>query len=201
MGPPAVDPANGVVAVGDASGALSALSISTGSVVWQFMTGGPITAGVTIYNGEVMVGSGDGKVYARNEMTGTRLWSFATGGPIRGTGALHAQKVGSDPITYAVGSADGDLYYLGLKTGVLAVEINLGSPVVALNSTDDWVTAVSSNGNVYGDKATVGSPETAWEYTATAGIGVEPAVVDGVVYLAGDDQTIRAFTIPGNAIP
>ena len=73
--------------------------------------------------------------------------------------------------------------------------------MVALNSTDDWVTAVSSNGNVYGDKATVGSPETAWEYTATAGIGVEPAVVDGVVYLAGDDQTIRAFTIPGNAIP
>lgn len=194
---PAVDTAAAVVIVGDASGNVTALSATTGAVVWSFQTGAPVSATVTINAGRVLVPSQNGKVFALNETTGAVVWSHSTGVTITSGGALYYTQLATSPSQYAVGGADGNLYYLALGTGNLAKTVAIGGPIVGVSGAQGWIDATTSNGMVAGDKP----GNVAWKYTATAGYDSTPTPLNGVVYVTGLDQTIRAFTIPGQPIP
>lgn len=98
--------------VGDNSGTVYQLDQKTGSIKWQFKTGGPVQASPVYVNGTVYVGSTDGKVYALKATNGQKLWEFATGG------AVIASPVVKDGRIF-VGSSDFKFYALDAKTGKL----------------------------------------------------------------------------------
>ena len=197
---PTVDPSQKLVVVGDASGAITALSTSDGHKLWSVPTGGPITATATIANGEVLVGSGDDKVYALHETTGTRVWTAATSGPVIAAGVIDLTPFSTQGGSYVVGDANGNVYYLNVTTGTLTRTVVVGSAVVGMASAEEFVAIETSAGVVYGFKPEVPG-DIAWLYNSSAGFGSAPTVLNGVVYVTGEDFTLRAFTIPGRPIP
>jgi outer membrane protein assembly factor BamB len=196
-GAPTVDPVAGVVVVGDSSGAVSALHMADGSPDWSMATGGPVTATPTIVSGLVYVGSQTGTVYALHEATGAQAWSYATGAAVTATGAYWASS-GDGPPAYVVGNAVGNLDFLAVATGKLDRQINQGdSPVTGVTCADDWAVASLANGLVFSDKF---GGEITWAYQGT-GQSSPVTLQDGVSYVAGQDGTVRAFTVPGVQIP
>ena len=193
-GSPSVDPATNEVVVGDASGAVSALNATTGAVEWTVSTGGPVTATPSIYNGTVYVGSGSGTVYALKEATGAPEWTFSASSSVTASGAIGAAPT---PNTYVVGDTKGDVYFLDFKNGHIAHQLAGTGAVTGISTAQTWTVATFASGEVLANKY---SHLTAWLYQASS--SVDPvALVNGVVYLAGQDGALRAFTIPGNEIP
>ena len=194
-GAPAVDAAAGIVVVGDSSGAITALSSATGNVIWTFHTGGPVTATPSIYNGVVYVGSADGNAYAISE-TGQKIWSAPANGPVSAGGIIFTP--GTSPEDYVVGSQSGNVTYLNLTNGSSLDMTPLGGGVVGLGASDGWIVATTTNGVVWGMKR---YGDTVWETSVNTGFASAPIVINGVVYTGGLDQTVRAYTAPGTAIP
>jgi len=197
MGSPAVDSVAGIVVVGDTSDAITALSSATGALLWTVSTGGAVTATPTIFNGVVYVGSEDGNAYALSESTGSRLWVTATSGPITAGGAIFVPS--ARPTRYVVGSQDGSVTFINLRSGSVDAISPVGGPVVGLAAATGWVTVTTANGQVWGLKRSDGEAE--WETSVTAPFATAPTVVNGVVYTSGTDQTVRAYTVPGTPIP
>lgn len=197
LGSPTVDATANLVVVGDKSGAVTALSAATGAVVWSDMTGGAVTATASIANGIAYVGSADGDAYAYSEANGNKLWSVTTPGPITAGGVVYdsTTKYGTQ---YVVGSSDGTISYISATAGVISASAATGGPVIGLAGTSGWITATTSNGEVWGLKRMA---ELEWQTTATAPFASSPVVVDGVVYTTGTDQTVRSYTVPGVPIP
>jgi outer membrane protein assembly factor BamB len=198
-GTPAVDPVAGLVIVGDATGRISALASATGQAVWSYLTGGPVTASVSVWNGIAYVGSADGSAYALSESTGTAVWITATPGPITGTGVVYAPFAGR--IAYVVGStvgSTGAVSELSLTDGSLLAGKTFDGPVIGLGAAQGWLTATLSDGELIGMKR---NTEEIWKTQSPAPFVAAPVVVDGVVYAAGTDQMVTAWTIPGVAIP
>jgi outer membrane protein assembly factor BamB len=196
-GSPSVDPAVGLVIVGDASGTVTALSTATGAVVWTHAAGGSIGGSVTIIGGRAYVGSTNQHVYALDEVTGQPVWTQTTGGSIVTNGAIYYTQFATAPSEYVVGASDGNLYYMSLSTGKVSKVVPIGGPIVGLSGAQGWIDASTSNGIVAGDKP----GNVAWKFKATAGYASAATPLNGIVYVTGLDQTIRAFTIPGRSIP
>jgi outer membrane protein assembly factor BamB len=193
---PSVDSATGIVVVGDSSGAITALSASTGAVLWTVQTGGPVTAAATLYLGTVYVGSGDGSVYALAESTGTTLWTRTTSGPITAGGSIYALY--GTPRYYAVGSGGGDVYLLDLSDGSVYIDTPIGGPVVGLAASIGWISATTSNGQLWGLKR---NAEPIWTVTEGAPFASAPVVVNGNLFVGSTDQTITAYSVTGRPIP
>jgi outer membrane protein assembly factor BamB len=71
------------------------------------------------------------------------------------------------------------------------------SAVTGVTAADDWAVATFADGEVYADKF---GGELTWVYQSTKALS--PATLeDGVTYVAGQDGTLRAFTVPGTQIP
>lgn len=196
LGSPAVDAASGIVVVGDTSGAVTALSCASGSVLWQVTTGGPVTATASIYSGVVYVGSADHTVYAFSEQTGAVTWQYQTSGQVTTGGIIYSQ-VGS-PQSYAVGASDGSIYLLNLVTGGAQAVQNVGGPVAGLAGSKGWITVTTTDGQVWGLKR---SAEPIWNTSTGAAMSAAATVLDGVIYVGGEDQTLTAYTVPGQPIP
>jgi PQQ-like domain len=65
-------------------------------------------------------------------------------------------------------------------------------------SADGWLTVTTGSGQIDGLKH---SAEIVWQTSVGAAFASAPAIVNGVVYTAGTDDTIRAWTAPGVPIP
>jgi outer membrane protein assembly factor BamB len=197
-GAPAVDAAAELVLVGDSSGAITALSATTGHVTWSFQTGGPVTGTPSIYNGTVYVGSMDGNVYALTETSGSKVWEASANGPVSAGGIVFSR--GTSPSQYVVGSNTGNVTYLALANGTsdAIAQLGTGLGVVGLAASEGWIVATTRKGVVWGLKRLA---EPIWRQSVHAGFASAPIVVNGVVYTAGLDQTVRAYTAPGNPIP
>ncbi len=192
---PSVDPSTGEVLVGDASGAITALSMTTGAELWSVETGGPVTATPTIDGGNVYVGSQSGTVYDLNETTGAQVWSFDTGGSVAAGGAFWTD--GFHP-AYVVGDSHGDVYFLGLTSGDVQRHLTQAtSAVTGVTTADDWAVATFADGEVYADKF---GGELTWVYQGSLASSPVP-LQNGVIYVAGQDGALRAFTVPGTQIP
>lgn len=79
-------------------------------LVWQFKTGGPLTASPVIANGTLFIGSADGKLYALNAKEWGIKWTFDTGSSIRFSAVVWGNRV-------YFNTRDNKLYALDVKTG------------------------------------------------------------------------------------
>jgi outer membrane protein assembly factor BamB len=195
-GSPAVDPATGLVVVGDSAGTITALSASTGTVAWTYSTGGAVDATPLIDAGAVYVGSADSQVYALSERTGSLQWKQATDGPITAGAALYYTQ--QTPIaSLVIGSENGTVYTLDLGTGQVKKTYNAGSPVVGVTDTASFIVVATAGGTVDGLKP----GNLGWRYKSPSGLASAPTVLNGIIYVTGEDHTLRAFTVPGRPIP
>ncbi len=88
-----------------------AVNSTTGVVLWEYSTGGNVSAPIVGNNGVVYFGSADNNVYALNGKTGAKVWQYETKGKVA-TPAL-----GADGNIY-VASSDSNLYAINCKTGI-----------------------------------------------------------------------------------
>ncbi len=192
QGSPAIDAGAGRVVVG-AGDSVVGLRLSTGAVAWTQATAGAVTAYPTLVAGKVLVGSADGVVHQYSESSGTPGWSFTANGAVTAGGSLW-----SGTTDYIVGSAAGTVYFLNTQNGSVARSYTTGSAVVGVSAAPGFAVVTSAAGVTQGFKYL---GYASWKYTATAGFNSSATVVNGILYLTGLDQTIRAFTIPGRPIP
>jgi outer membrane protein assembly factor BamB len=196
-GSPAVDATAGLVLVGDSTGTITALSLDEGAVVWSYAGGGSIDGSVTISGGNAYAASTNDTVYALDETTGAKVWSRVVGGSVVASGALYWTGNASDPQDYDVGASNGDLYFLSLTTGRISKSVVVGGAIVGVSTTRSWVVATTSTGTIAGDRP----GNVAWKFTSKDAYASTGITLNGVVYVGGLDETVRAFTLPGRAIP
>jgi outer membrane protein assembly factor BamB len=192
---PTVDPSTNEVIVGDASGAVTALSMTSGAVLWSMSTGGAIDATATISNGDVFVGSQSGNIFALNEATGATVWTYKAAGKITGPGSIFIN--GRVPTSYLVGDSAGNTYFLDIANGSLVRRITGASAVTGTSTAYGFAVISYASGLVIADKF---EGEPAWEFTSSRSES-PVTMLNGVIYLAGQDSALRAFTIPGTQIP
>ncbi len=80
------------------------------NLVWQFKTGGPVTASSVIANDTVYIGSADGKLYALNAKEWGIKWVFDAGSSIRFSAVVWGNRV-------YFNTRDNKIYALDAKTG------------------------------------------------------------------------------------
>src|SRR5579875_228466 len=161
IGPPGSE----VVAFADLTGAFRVSSLSTGTPLYKYQTGGYITSSVAEYNGVIYIASSDGFLYA-----------FAPGG---GNGAAPSDVVTSPSNNVTVPNPNGSLTISGTSSdgsSVSAVEV----AVQASGSAGLWYNAAA---NSWGpspvsnpaDLSNAGSASTAWSFAL-------PVATDGGSY-------------------
>ncbi|MBS7634405.1 PQQ-binding-like beta-propeller repeat protein [Candidatus Bathyarchaeota archaeon] len=91
----------------------------TGSLIWEYMTGGRIAASPAIAYNKVFIGSTDGKVYALDQSNGAKLWEFNIG-----AGAVLQSTVADGMVI--VPSGDGKIYALHQSNGSKVWDITVG---------------------------------------------------------------------------
>jgi outer membrane protein assembly factor BamB len=147
-------------------GALEALSVETGKILWSFAPSRlpTTTTAPTVAAGTVYVGCGDATVRAIDAATGAERWSE----PVRGEFSPLSSPAFSDGRLYLV-DREGGLYSFEAATGRRAWDYQF-------DETADWAAPLVSDGSVAValDDGTVGSVDTrtghlVWE--ATLGLG------------------------------
>ncbi len=117
--PPAV--AQGLVVVGDGSGRINCLELSTGSLRWQYQTRGPVWGCAGLSAGKVVCGSADSLIYCLGLEDGRLRWQMHVGAPVvaavrvedgiayvgDGHGAMHAIEVESGELRWTYRGAEG----------------------------------------------------------------------------------------------
>ena len=188
-GSPAVDSATGLVIVGDGTGVVRAFAMTTGKLRWKYTAGGTITVNPTIAVSTVYVGSSNGSVYALHESTGTLRWKYVTGAPV----TVPVTFQGADVI---VGSKT-KIHYLSDTTGKLLQSITVTGTLVGTAGTNNFLASELSNGGVRGARPVSGDP-TAWVTSLPTTLSSSPTVVNGEVFVTGNDGTVQCWTIPGS---
>jgi outer membrane protein assembly factor BamB len=118
----------GKVFVGADDGSLYALNATSGKVLWEYSTGGPIIASPIVSINEIVyVGSTDGYIYALYAETGDLVWSDNTGASIEVTPVL-------DNGLLFVASSDGTIRAYG-KPSFISVAPNWKQPSPPRNLT------------------------------------------------------------------
>lgn len=154
---------------------------------WSFLLGGAGGASPVVVDGLAYVGGGS--VRAVDVNTGTRVWNFAV------TGVSFAQPAVADGLLY-VGGFDGYVYAIDSKTGYRRWKYQTGAPVSSSPSIVNGTVYVG-NGPLWALNATTGA--LLWQYSA-GGIFSSPAVSDGVVYVASDDNYLDAVDASTGAL-
>jgi outer membrane protein assembly factor BamB len=179
--------AEGIIYFGSVFGeSLFALNATTGSEIWDYVTGGEVTSAPTVAYGRVYFESWDGNIYALDALTGTKIWNYKMNGPSR---YMDSSPAIVDEHVY-VGGRDG-IYCFDASTGdkiwnysTPGVRSSSNSPAVA----NGYVYVGSIGGNIYALNASTGAKI----WNTTGGSSSPPAVAGGVVYL-GDSVRIVAF--------
>ncbi len=101
-------------------------------LLWQFKTGGPITASPVVANGILYIGSADGKLYALNAKEWGIKWVFNAGSAVRYSAAVWGGRVyfsTRDNMFYALNAETGDVLWEFKSKGWM------DSPPVVFNRT------------------------------------------------------------------
>ena len=188
-GSPAVDAAKGLVVVGDGTGVVRAFAMGTGKPLWEYAAGGAITVSPTIAVNTVYVGSSNGNEYALHEATGALRWKDATGGPV----IAPATFQGLDVIVPFKNS----LRLLSDTTGEEIGSVSQSGTVVGSASTSNFVASELTTGVVRGARPASGDPN-AWNTSLPTTLSSSPTVINGEVFVTGNDGTVQCWTIPGS---
>ncbi len=186
---PAVDTSEGVLVIGDGTGVVRAFELTSGKLKWSYSAGGVITAAATIDGGAVFVSSSNGQEYSISDSTGKLRWRHA----IAGSGNVPATVSGADVIV-ASGSS---MLYLGMKTGDVDSTISQGGSIVGTAGADNFDASELSDGTVRGARPLSGDPD-AWDTTLGTSLSSSPTIVNGEVFVTGNDGTLQCWTIPGS---
>ncbi len=192
-GAAAIDPANHQVMVG-AGDEVVALGGAKGTTLWTAPTHGTVTAYPTVSGGEVYVGDASGTVYALKETNGATTWTYKTTGAVTQGGSLMT----FNGVNYVVGTSTGNVYFITVNKGKLFKSFTTGAAVTGISSSPGFAMVTTAAGSALGYKYTGGA---SWAWSAPGGFASSATIVNGVVYLTGLDQTVRAFTVPGVPIP
>ena len=198
--PPAV--ADGKVFFGNDGHDFYALDTATGQVVWQAYAYGNISSRPVVSNGVVYFGADDGVVYALNDANGSLIWKYQAGSifnassPVLGNGMLY---IGCrDGYLYALNISDGSLQW---KSSVDNISLEMSRPTLVNGvvyiggwyNTNDF----SQAGSLYAIDAASGS--LLWTALNGSGIGSDPVVADGLLYVTCDDNYIHAVDVNTHA--
>ncbi|MGQ9853141.1 MAG: outer membrane protein assembly factor BamB family protein [Candidatus Oleimicrobiaceae bacterium] len=110
-----------LVVVGDGSGRINCLDLSTGSLRWQYQTKGPVWGCAGLSGGKVVCGSADSLIYCLGLEDGQLRWQVHVGAPVvaavqvedgtayvgDGHGAMHAIDVASGELRWTHRGAQG----------------------------------------------------------------------------------------------
>ncbi len=178
--------------VGDASGTVHALSMSSGQQRWSFKTPDAVSCTPDTGGELVVVPSADGNIYALKAINGQEAWHYKTQRPI----------VASPRVTNGVvylGSSEGKFRALDLTTGKRIWEFNgLGGFVetkplyydgkIIFGAWDQYMYALDAKSGKLawkwrGDKAgTLLSPAACW-----------PVAANGKVFIVAPDRKMTAI--------
>ena len=114
---------NGVAYFGSQDGNVYAVSLETGSLIWQFETGAAVVASPIVHQNMLIVGSFDRQLYALGLNDGQPRWQF------QADNWWWAAPVVSGRAIFAA-SMDGNVYALD-SNGILLWQYDLGAPIVA----------------------------------------------------------------------
>ncbi|MEA3136247.1 MAG: eukaryotic-like serine/threonine-protein kinase, partial [Thermoplasmata archaeon] len=138
---PAIDGDNAYF--GANNGRVYAVTLSGGTKVWEFVTGGDVTSSPALSNGILVVGSDDGKVYWLKASDGTKLNEFLADSSIKSSPALDGNRA-------VVASFEGSVYMFGPKKPtkpdllVTAITYEAGGISVTVKNAGDGEAAASS---------------------------------------------------------
>jgi eukaryotic-like serine/threonine-protein kinase len=112
-------------------------------------------------------------------------WTFETGGPIYSSPTLHEDGV-------FVGSGDGHLYALDLKTGIERWRFGTGGAVDSAPAVADGVVyVVSRDGRLHALDRSTG--ELRWRHATSEVVHAAPVAGGGLIYVGGFDGVLRAL--------
>jgi hypothetical protein len=143
--------------VGSRDAKVYALNVTTGELVWNYTTGGPILSSPAVDRGLVYVGSYDGKLYVFNATGGTFIWNSTVIPP--GWIDIGSRIYSSASIAYDtvfVASLDNNIHALDQFNGEWIWNYTTGGSIYSSPAIGNGVVVIgSSDGKVYA----IGNPE------------------------------------------
>jgi outer membrane protein assembly factor BamB len=190
--PVALDSVAGVLVAGDASGNVTTLNPANGAIIGQVATGqAAVSAGPQIAGSRVLVATSDGRVRAYNETSRKLEWTHAAGSPV------HALVSTASDIY--VGTDSGKVSKLNAANGSLIfLDSQFVGDVVGIAHSTNFSVVETSHGDVNALKDDQGG-RIQYDYQTGAGLGTQPAILDGAVYVGAEDGGLYAFTGFGQA--
>lgn len=128
------------------TGAIRALSQSTGITLWMRTLHFPIQGGMVSSATKLFGGSADGRVYAFNKATGEILWVLQHTSPFSSYPTLHDKRlyIGSEDGTLlAIDEATGTTIWRYRTRGALRGTFAVADNIIIFGSTDGYVYAYS----------------------------------------------------------
>lgn len=187
---------DGIVYVQTGASVVYALDASNGHQVWIYsrIEGSGLSvrgaAKPVLIKDTLYVGFADGFLVALNAKTGTLKWETALN-KNRKYKDIDAFVVQDGDLLYVTGY-DSGLYCLKQETGNLVWKMEPGGHS-AVTIANQHLLYSSSQGEVLSvDKA---SGQVQWKHRGFVGIGTQPVVVDGLVYVNDTEGPLRVFDL------
>jgi outer membrane protein assembly factor BamB len=183
---------NSVVYVGSYDDNLYAINATTGVQLWKYATASKISSSPAVSEEVVYVGSQDTNLDAINASTGVLIWEYAAGG------VVETPSVASG-VVY-VGSDNGVFAWINAYSGAYIAKETFSSAVTfSPTAVSNGLAFIGqSNGYVFAFYLAVTGQE-GWRAATGAGITGQPAVVNGVVYVASQDSSLYAYDLNGGS--
>jgi len=169
------------------------LDVSSGNLVWKYLTGDEVWSHPAVADGKVYIGSEDHNFYCLDAFNGGLLWNYTTGNMVTSSAGVVGGRVyfGSDDYNvYCLDAANGNLIWNYTTNNYVR-----SSPAVA----DGKVYTGSQDNNIYCLDASNGN--LVWKYTTGSMVPSSPGVADGNVYVGSGDGNVYCLdAINGNLI-
>ncbi|MCX6012163.1 MAG: PQQ-binding-like beta-propeller repeat protein [Chloroflexi bacterium] len=196
-GTPVVDVSKGVVYFGCLNRKMYAIDINTHQELagFSFEAEGAIASTPVLVGDTLYFGTFDRKFYAINKSTGSIRWVFS------GASSWYWTEALIDSGNIYVGSLDGKVYQLDIKTGVKKSEFNTKSPINSSPVLSGEVLIVATNsGLVYGlDASDIGKQKWGAPYNVKEQVQASMSVHNGVVYIMGRMGTVLKLNAQNGA--
>jgi eukaryotic-like serine/threonine-protein kinase len=199
--PPNTAPAvsGGTVWIGAGDGKFYGLNAATGSPIGTLGTTGVIyLSSAAILDGTVFAAGGayDKNVYAFSAANGSSRWT-ATPAPLDQIFKLSSFTASNGRVFVSMGYPTQKVFALNATTGATLWQNSLSddsennilpTPVAA----GDIVYAISTSGTLYAYNASTGA-QIASVALGASPVTTSPAVADGMIFIAADNGTVKAF--------
>jgi outer membrane protein assembly factor BamB len=174
--------ADGLVWIGDWSGAVTAFDARTGCRRWTFHADGAVKSSPTLAGERLFVATYGGRLYALDPATGAELWHASVQQRLFSRGRFYSTPAAAHGRVF-LGATDGKVYAYGARTGALRWSFSTGGYVYGSPALwRDLVLVGSYSHRFYALDAATGGVR--WSFDAHGPISGSASVVAGVVYVS-----------------